>query len=136
LHIGNADISVTAVLRSDDTRDRYDNFLTESELGYGLVIREPTFPEIGFSVEPDGQWDDWYSNGVSDEHPVNPVIHKGLRVSNVLQIRARGASFEFYVNGAKIGHETVPGAPDSGGIGLYVDGYDSAIFSNLIVKRL
>ena len=69
-------------------------------------MRVPTFPEVGFSVLPDGSWMDFYSNGIADNHPVNSAIRLGLGVA----------------------------APAIDGIGFYTDGYDAAIFKNLVVK--
>jgi hypothetical protein len=134
LNVGDADISVTATLLTDDTTDRTANFGDTPELGCGLIVRLPTFPEVGFSVLPDGQWLDWYSNGIEDVHPANSAIHTGLGVSNVLEIKAVGSSFEFYVNGVYVGGEAVSTAPASGGIGFYTDGFDTAVFRNLVVK--
>ena len=134
LSVGDADVSVTATLLSDDSAARAADSLGAPEDGYGILLRTSTFPEVGFSVLPDGQWLDFDSAGLEDPHPVNPAIHKGLGVSNILQVKAIGATFEFYVNGVHIGGEVVASAPASGGIGFYVDGYDTAIFRDLIVK--
>jgi hypothetical protein len=134
INIKNVDVSVTARLRSDDSADRIANFGDAPEDGYGIVVREPSFPTAGFSVLPDGQWADFYSNGIIDVHPVNPAINKGIGVNNVLEVKAVGSSFKFFVNGVKVGSEYLGSASATGGIGFYVDGFDSAFFKNLVIK--
>lgn len=140
--ISNADVSVTATLRSDNVHLRNQDFLGSAEDGYGLGIRgAPENPYMGFQILPNGHWMDT-QGWVSVWHPRNPAIHRGLDHTNVLEIKATGEYLRYFVNGIYIGGQSVTDLfnGDStwspGGIQFLVDPYDSAIFSNLVIRRL
>jgi hypothetical protein len=141
--ISNAEVTVTATLRSDNVNLRNQDFPggSSTETGYGLGIRGAAeSPYVGFQILPDGHWMDGHDFS-SVWHPFNPAIHRGLGHPNVLEIKATGERLRYFVNGVHIGGQSITNAFGGsawspGGIQFLVDGYDSAIFSNLVIRRL
>jgi hypothetical protein len=138
INVGNADVSVTATLIADHTAARLADSLGDPENGYGMNVRvvfdQVNNSSIGFSILPDGRWEDYNFYGIFQVHPVNAAIHKGLNSSNELEIKSIGHSFRYFVNGVQIGSQVAPWVPATGGIGFYVDDYDTAVYRNLVVK--
>lgn len=78
------------------------------ESKFGLVLRRPSKGNYyQFQIDGAGQWefDKVVANTASVlvQPTVNGAIKKGLNASNVLEVRMRGAHFDLYANGAKVG---------------------------------
>jgi hypothetical protein len=131
LNIGDADISITATLTSDDRSARAARYAADG--GFGIFIRIGGWAPVGFTIRPDGTWSD-QGQYMSIDHPATSAILGGLGVSNTLRIRAIGSRFEYFVNGVEIGDQTADWAAASGGVELVADEYDSVVFKNLVVK--
>jgi hypothetical protein len=61
---------------------------------------------------------------------IDPAIHTGLGSTNTLEVRFRGAHFDFFVNDVKVG-EVTDSHYAAGRYGFVADAGAEAIFSNL-----
>ncbi|MEV4515750.1 DnaJ domain-containing protein [Dactylosporangium sp. NPDC049525] len=106
----------------------------------GIAFRVSDTTTYCFQILPTGEWS-LQSSGVSAMRPVTPLVSNAAIVTgdgarNTLRVHARGARFEFFANGVKLG-EAQDDAYREGTLGLF--GYtlmgspNEIVFSNLRV---
>lgn len=104
---------------------------------YGITFRTQTnFDHYEFDIDSNGKW--VLMRCVSDkcdrlvDFTANSAIHKGLNISNKLQVTTKGSQFTFYVNSVKVG-EFTDSKFASGAVGLTGADQLEVVYNNFVV---
>lgn len=105
---------------------------------YGVVFRRTSRGNYYvFQIDSSGRWDVLLiaNNSASDliSGAQNPAMHDGPNVTNVLEVRASGAHFTFYINATYVSQMT-DSTYASGLCGVLVYQNAEAVFTNLTIS--
>lgn len=106
---------------------------------YGIMFRlDDSGNDYQFMIDSNSKW--LFLKCVSDKctaavpYTHNDAIRGGLNTSNTLELRAKGAHFDFFANGKKVGSFDDSTYP-SGEIGLVAWTNVDCVFTNLVIAR-
>lgn len=107
---------------------------------YGIALRLNRTTHTDYEMDMDalGHWV-FYRCGASTcdrliDFSSAASIHAGLNVVNTLEVRAKGAHFDFWINGAKVG-QFDDSTYASGLVGLACSDNTECVFSNLTIAQ-
>lgn len=107
-------------------------------LAYGLIVRmEDDNNYYEFAIDSNSRWAFFkVVNGKTtrlQDYTTNVAINGGLNTKNTLSVTMSGSTFEFYVNGQKMGTKNDATFPE-GKWGLAADSGLNVVFTNYLAK--
>jgi hypothetical protein len=125
---GNVDITVTAKQLSGP-----------ASLLYGIVFRDGGSNYYLFAIDANGKWTFAKLHNNTTTYLIQPTasaaIKGALNQTNVLEIRAVGSHFSFFVNGIQVGQAS-DAAYSAGLIGLTSEGGVEIVYANIRIAKL
>lgn len=110
---------------------------------HGIAFRHNSNPDrYEFDIDSQGSWVFFKCLAaqqtcatVVDYRP-NSAIHRGLHVTNTIEVQAKGSHFTFSVNGTQVGTADDTTLTDAGAIALVGDDNTEVVFSHVTIKTV
>jgi hypothetical protein len=107
---------------------------------YGIQFRQLPILKLNcyaFLVDTSGNWAVFKTVNDQDTELApftrNAAIKQGTQATNILEVRATGGHFEFFVNGTRVG-QVNDSTFTRGFTGLFANSDGEAVFANLVIK--
>ncbi|HEU5437848.1 MAG TPA: hypothetical protein VFU88_01060 [Ktedonobacterales bacterium] len=110
---------------------------------HGIAFRHNSNPDrYEFDIDAQGSWVFFKCLAAQQacvtmvDYRRNSAIHRGLHVTNILEVQAKGTHFTFSVNGTQVGTADDDALADAGAVALVGDDNTEVVFSQLTIKTV